>query len=70
MIAKSLLLRSLKMALVVGTILNIINQPQACIGAEPFHLLSALLTYTVPFCVATCSAVAALRAGEKEQERA
>jgi hypothetical protein len=50
--------RSLRIALVVGTLLNLVNQPGALLGPAPLNLTQALLTYAVPFLVATYAAVA------------
>jgi hypothetical protein len=44
-------------ALVVGTILNLINQGDALLGHRPMDLTKAILTYLVPYCVATYGAV-------------
>ncbi|WP_457774729.1 nitrate/nitrite transporter NrtS [Phycobium rhodophyticola] len=52
--------RSLKVAAVVGTALNLINQYDAIFGDSSFSLLKAGLTYCVPFCVATYGAVMAM----------
>lgn len=49
--------RSFAVALVVGTILNLINQADALFGAHPFSATKAALTYLVPYCVATYGAV-------------
>lgn len=49
--------RSLRIALVVGTVLNLVNQPGALLGPAPLNLTQALLTYAVPFLVATYAAV-------------
>ena len=38
-------------ALVVGSILTLINQWQALFGPEPFKWLAFVLTYCVPFIV-------------------
>jgi hypothetical protein len=49
--------RSLVVMLVVGTVLNLINQGDAVLrGASPDWLKLAL-TYAVPYCVATYGAV-------------
>lgn len=40
-----------KVALVVGTILLLINQHDALFGYEEIQWLPAVLTYCVPFCV-------------------
>lgn len=50
--------RSLRIALVVGTVLNLVNQPGALLGPAPLNLTQALLTYAVPFLVAAYAAVA------------
>ncbi|MEM9229148.1 MAG: nitrate/nitrite transporter NrtS [Pseudomonadota bacterium] len=55
-------IRSLKVALIVGTALNLINQGDAVMNSEPINIFKCLLTYAVPYCVATYGAVAALRA--------
>jgi hypothetical protein len=48
---KVMLLKATKVALVVGTVLLIINQYGALFGEEEFRWLPALLTYCVPFVV-------------------
>ena len=50
--------RSLMAAIVVGTILNLINQGDALFGGKALDWLKLLLTYIVPYCVATYGAVA------------
>lgn len=60
--------RSFRVALVIGTVLNLINQPQALLdllfwdfhGEERLNITKTLLTYTVPFLVATYGALTAL----------
>lgn len=49
--------RSLIVALVVGTILNLINQGDALIDGAGLNFTKILLTYAVPYCVATYGAV-------------
>lgn len=49
--------RSLIVAVVVGTILNLINQGDALFGAASINWLKAMLTYIVPYCVSTYGAV-------------
>ncbi|HEV8553719.1 MAG TPA: nitrate/nitrite transporter NrtS [Casimicrobiaceae bacterium] len=49
--------RSLYVALIVGTILNLINQGDAFIGMAPVNWLKVMLTYCVPYAVATYGAV-------------
>lgn len=52
--------RSLIVSAVVGTVLNVINQGDALLGLQSLDLAKCILTYMVPFCVATYGAVAAL----------
>src|SRR4249920_4005227 len=44
-------------ALVVGTILNLINQGDALFGPGPINWVKVLLTYLVPYTVSTYGAV-------------
>jgi len=44
-------------ALVVGTVLNLINQGDALFGAGAVNWLKIGLTYVVPYCVSTYGAV-------------
>jgi hypothetical protein len=46
----------LRTSLVIGSLLNLINQGDALFGAEPLVVEKLLLTYLVPYCVATYSA--------------
>lgn len=50
-------LLSLSTALVVGTVLNIINQWDAIFAAAAFNYWQMTLTYMVPYCVATYAGV-------------
>jgi len=54
--------RSLKIALIVGTILNVINQPGVFFGDAKLDIVKAILTYIVPFCVSMYGAITALKA--------
>ena len=47
---------AIKVALVVGTLLNLINQWDALIGEASWRLGMTLLNYLVPFSVASYSA--------------
>jgi len=49
--------RSFFVALVVGTVLNLINQGDALFGAMPINWLKVILTYFVPHAVCTYGAV-------------
>ena len=52
---------SLVVAVVVGSILNLINQGDAIFGAKSIVLWKLGLTYVVPYLVSTYGAVTALR---------
>jgi hypothetical protein len=54
------LTRAIVAGLVVGTLLNLINQGDALFSGNPIDHGKALLTYLVPFCVATYGAWSAL----------
>jgi hypothetical protein len=49
--------RSFVVALVVGTILNLINQGDVLLSGGDINIGKLLLTYAVPYCVATYAAV-------------
>jgi hypothetical protein len=49
--------RSFFVALIVGTILNLINQGDALFSGGLLNLTKIILTYAVPYCVATYGAV-------------
>jgi hypothetical protein len=55
--------RAIKVALIVGTILMLINQGDVLLGGHLTALVAGkiVLTYTVPFLVSTYSALAANR---------
>ena len=53
--------RSLWVALIVGTILNAINQGDALAAGTGIVVWKLLLTYAVPFAVASYGSYAALR---------
>ena len=58
--SRPILTRSVQVALVVGTILNAINQGTEILNCEPVYVSRLLLTYAVPFFVASYGAFAAL----------
>jgi hypothetical protein len=62
--------RSLKVGLIVGTILTLINQGDALVSGTltPDMLWKIPLTYLVPFCVSTYAGVGALRDLEHRQD--
>lgn len=49
--------RSMAVATIVGSILNLINQGEALFGAGQVDFTKLLLTFAVPYCVATYGAV-------------
>jgi hypothetical protein len=49
--------RSLKLAVVVGSLLNLINQHDALLGALPVDWVKLGLTYMMPYLVSTYGAV-------------
>lgn len=51
--------RSLVVALIVGSILNLINQGDVLFGGGRLNLFKLILTFAVPYAVATYGAVAA-----------
>lgn len=67
-LAPACLRRSLAVALIVGTLLNAINQGDRLLAGGEVSLVKLALTYVVPFCVATYGAYSmarnARRAGE------
>lgn len=60
--------RSAKVSLVVGSILNLINQYDFLFGDAEVDILRGFLNYLVPFCVATYGGVTARL--EREQDEA
>ncbi|MAU40529.1 MAG: hypothetical protein CMF31_02805 [Kordiimonas sp.] len=60
----SVLRRSLIVAVIVGTILNLINQGDGFISGRDINYLKLLLTYLVPFCVSSYGAYTALKSLE------
>jgi len=58
--------RSLYVALIVGTILNLINQGDALFSGGDLNVTKIILTFVVPYCVATYGAVSyRVRAAQK-----
>jgi hypothetical protein len=53
--------RSLWVAVVVGTVLNVINQGAEIVSGGTINFLKLALTYAVPFCVASYGAYSAFR---------
>jgi hypothetical protein len=61
--------RSLVVALIVGTILNLINQGDAIVGEGHLNLTKMILTFAVPYCVATYGAVSYRMSGTRTSSR-
>lgn len=61
--------RSLAVALVVGSLLNLINQYDALFGQIPVNWFKLALTYCVPYAVSTYGAVAYRMAIDRSRER-
>jgi len=53
--------RSITVMLLVGTILNLINQGDALLSPAAINWWKVVLTFCVPFCVATFGAYSAYR---------
>ena len=62
--------RSLYVALIVGTVLNLINQGDAMVGGGAVDWLKIVLTYCVPYAVCTYGAVTAQLAQRKGEASA
>eukprot|EP01052_Picozoa_sp_SAG31_P005792 SAG31_NODE_259_length_18917_cov_28.559677_18_plen_86_part_00 len=56
-----ILIKSIIVAVIVGTLLNAINQGDLLMSGKSPVLWKALLTYIVPFCVSTFGAHSAIR---------
>ena len=63
--------RAFGVTVVVGTLLNAINQGAAMLGQGKLNWVKLVLTYAIPYCVATYGAVSARlsapRAGQQKQ---
>ena len=47
------LARAIVVMIIVGSVLNLINQDEAMFQGAPLNFAKLLLTYVVPFCVST-----------------
>jgi len=61
------LIKALKVALLVGSVLIVINQYEALFGDQEFRWLPALLTYCVPFCVFLAGQISCQRTNADQQ---
>lgn len=59
-LSRAIILRSLAVSVVVGSILNAINQGPDLLAGKPINLAKMILTFAVPFCVASYGAYSAL----------
>lgn len=50
-VSSFLLMKALTVAVIVGSVLVLINQHEAIFGDHSFRWLPGVLTYCVPFCV-------------------
>ena len=53
---RSIVLAAIKLALVVGTVLNLINQSGRVLDGLPFSWFHLILNFIVPYCVSSYSA--------------
>jgi hypothetical protein len=58
--------RSFRVALVVGVLLNLINQGDALFSGMPINWLKIVLTFVMPYAVSTYGAVA-FRMGQRNR---
>ena len=54
------LARAIAVMIIVGSVLNLINQGEALFHGDPLNVAKLLLTYVVPFCVSTYGTWSAL----------
>jgi hypothetical protein len=54
------LARAITVMVIVGSVLNLINQGEALFQGAPLNFAKLLLTYVVPFCVSTYGTRSAL----------
>lgn len=64
---RDIVARSVKVSIIVGTLLTVINQADIMFGGhlDATVIGKILLTYVVPYGVSTYASVAAVRAGSK-----
>ncbi len=69
-LAPGIVRRSLIVAMIIGTLLNLINQGDAILAGGPIVVWKIVLTYVVPYCVATYGAVTTRLEMMKREARA
>ena len=68
-LSKPVLKRSLAVMLVVGTVLNAINQGDAFLNEGPINWIKVVLTFCVPFLVSTYGAFSAAQLSSQRTQR-
>ena len=61
LVNRAVLLRSAIVAVVIGSILTLINQSAWVVGSDPLQLLQLILVFVTPFVVVAVSQVAGAR---------
>ena len=69
MVNSKVIKRALYIALIVGTLLNVINQYDAFFHASTIHWIKAALTYCVPFGVSLISSIITMKDMAQEQDK-
>nr|WP_208746686.1 nitrate/nitrite transporter NrtS [Vibrio profundi] len=64
---KTLVKRAAVIAVIVGSLLNVINQYEAIFGGDTIEWLKAALTFCVPFVVSLVSSYITLRDVKRNQ---
>lgn len=60
--------QTLVVTVLVGSLLNLINQGDALFGGAPLNWGKLLLTFSVPFCVASYGAWSALKGSQSKKD--
>ncbi len=68
-VSDGVLKRSLIVTLIVGAILNLINQGDVLFGGGQVNWVKMILTFVVPYCVATYGAAAYCLASEARDDK-
>ncbi|MEQ1814695.1 MAG: nitrate/nitrite transporter NrtS [Candidatus Nitrotoga sp.] len=55
-LSRHIVIRALKISLVVGSVLNLVNQGESLLHGGTISWLHLILNYLVPYCVASYSA--------------
>ena len=68
MFSTAIVKKSLFIALIVGTMLTLVNQWAAVVGDARLDVIALVITYVVPFCVSTVSAMTSIKSARSERE--